>query len=204
MAGSELLEVFFGTISRIDACVSIYNAAAEASCVPPSFDKIAARLHLIQESLVSTSKIIEADSASGSDTLKDVIERCSARSISLHEIFKTIIPRTEASPTMKQIIAMRTASKATEVGRLVDEITEDLRSLTTNETSKTVTTEDSKKKEEQVQGDNRSKSASLRDDGLRSGAQYVYYGVGNQNIAMERATQINGTFQGGTFNFSRD
>ncbi|KAM0514562.1 hypothetical protein ACHAPE_006858 [Trichoderma viride] len=208
MLGPELSEVFFETITRIDACVSIYNAAEEASCVPPSFGEIAARLRPIQKSLVSTSKIFEADYVSGSsyDTLKDVIEGCSARAMSLHEIFQTIIPRTEASPTVKQITAMRTASKATEVGKLIDGIMEDLRTLTVNEASKAATqrqnealTEDGKKREQRVQADH---GGDLRDEGSRSGAQYVYYGVGNQNVAMERATQVNGTFQGGTFNFS--
>ncbi|PNP43129.1 hypothetical protein TGAMA5MH_05062 [Trichoderma gamsii] len=212
MLGPELSEVFFETITRIDACVSIYNAAEEASCVPPSFSEIAARLRLIQESLVSTSRIFEADYVSGSshDTLKNVIEGCSARAISLHEIFQTIIPRTEASPTVKQITAMRTASKATGVGKLIDGIMEDLQMLTVNEASKAATqrqnealTEDGKKREQRVQADHGGGIAGLREVGSKSGAQYVYNGVGNQNVAMERATQVNGTFQGGTFNFSQ-
>lgn len=212
MLGPELLEVFFETTTRIDACISIYNTAEKASCLPPSFSGIAARLQLIQESLVSTSKRFEADSVSDSshDMLKNVIEGCSARAISLHEIFQTIIPRAEASPTVKQIIAMRTASKATEVGKLIDGIMEDLRMLTPNETSKAATqtqnkelVEDSKKKEQRVQANHDGGIVGLRDEGSRSGAQYIYNGVGNQNVAMGRATQVNGTFQGGTFNFSQ-
>jgi predicted transcriptional regulator len=212
MLEPELLEVFFETITRIDACISIYNTAEKASCLPPSFSEIAARLQPIQESLVLTSKSFEADSVSGSphDTLKNVIEGCSARAVSLHEIFQTIIPRTEASPTVKQITAMRTASKATEVGKLIDGIMEDLRMLTLNETPKAATqmqneelAEDNKKKEQQVQANHDDGIAGLRDERSRSGAQYIHYGVGNQNVAMGRATQVNGTFQGGTFNFSQ-
>ncbi|KAL6892132.1 hypothetical protein GGI43DRAFT_196964 [Trichoderma evansii] len=214
MSGAELSSLFSEINSCIDDCVSIYKASGEASCLPPSFGELGTHLLLIQDSLASAGKGLEAHSLSGPSNvaLKYVLEKCSERATSLHDIFQAMIPPAEASRAMKDIVAMKTLSKAAQVGELIDGIMGDLRILTANETfkaaAKSQTEEQAKdiKKNDQEAQTNRGAGAESLHNKVNvsgSGAQYIYNGVGNQNVAMERATQVNGTFQGGTFNFTQ-
>ncbi|PTB64882.1 hypothetical protein BBK36DRAFT_1142809 [Trichoderma citrinoviride] len=211
MSGVELLGLITGIITLIDASVKIYKAAEDASGLPPSFRDIAARLPLIQESLMLAGEGLEADSLSGKPhaALKQVLESCKARAASLRDVFQSVIPPADASPAIRRLKALKMMAKASKVGGLVDGIAGDLQVLTANHAFKAATrtqiaalaADINKKEEVKPAQEGRGGAPNMWDKG--SGLQYVHTGAGNQNIASDRATQVNGTFQGGTFNFSQ-
>lgn len=209
MSGVEIIGLISGIITLIEASVTIYKALEGGRGLPPSFRDSATRLPLIQDSLNLVRQNLDADASSATShaALKQVLEACAGRATALRDVFQTMIPPLGVSPVTRGLIIMKAVSKANYVDKLVGGIMEDLQVLTANHTVKAATRTQIealmgkiKEREELVVQEGHGEAVSVRDAGL--GKQYVYNGVGNQNIASGKATQINGTCVGGTFNFS--
>lgn len=209
MSGVEIIGLISSIITLIDASVTIYKTLEGGPGLPLSFRDSAARLPLIQDSLTLVRQNLDADASSAAShaALKQVLEACAGRATALHDVFQIMIPPVSVSPLTRGLIIMKAMSKANYVDKLVGGIMEDLQVLTANHAVKAATRTqiealmaEIKQREEAVVQEGHGEAVSVRDAGLRR--QYVYNGVGNQNIASDKATQINGTSVGGTFNFS--
>ncbi|KAM0464532.1 hypothetical protein ACHAPV_002361 [Trichoderma viride] len=212
MSGMEDLDLPSNAGAYINACVKISKAVEDTDCLPHSIRDLLPRLILVQEGLASTSRSLDADSVSGVSraTLKEVFEQCIVRAKWLYEIFMDMIPPAEASKTKKFMKKMRTASRATQVDKLIDEMMKVLQIVPENEAFKADKkanterpAEDSKKMEQQVQEEYKGGAEDSSNKMSGPAGKYNHNGVGNQNIAMNEANQLNGSIGGGTFNFSR-
>ncbi|UKZ72201.1 uncharacterized protein TrAtP1_013141 [Trichoderma atroviride] len=190
----------------IHACVTISKAVEDTDCLPRSIRVLLPRLTLIQEGLASTSKRLDADSVSDvyRATLNEVLKKCIVRAKWLNEIFNDMVPPAEASKAKKTLKKMRTASKAAQIDKVIDEIMKYLQTVPKNEalnTDKKVNTEgpaeDNKNVEQQVQEDH--KGGAKDSSNNKSGPQgkYNHNGNGHQNIAMDKSFQFNGQVSGG-------
>jgi hypothetical protein len=213
MSETEALDLPSNVGAYINACVRISKAAEDTDSLPHSMRDLLPRLILIQEGLALTSKSLDADSVSGLSraTLKDLFEQCLVRAKWLYEIFKDMVPPAEASKTKKFMKKMRTASKATQVDKLIDEMMKVLQIVPENEAIKADKkantegpAEDGTKMEQQVQEDYKGGAEDSSNKKPGAVEQYNHNGVGNQNVATGKASQVNGTFSGGTFNFGNN
>src|SRR6478609_3086250 len=99
MSGFEIIGLISSIASIVEASIKIYKAAGNATGLPPSFRGVITRLPLIQDSLNLASdgldRSVVADESY--ENLKSVLEACEARIVTLHDIFKTVIPPAEAT-----------------------------------------------------------------------------------------------------------
>jgi hypothetical protein len=86
---------------------------------------------------------------------------------------------------------------------LVEGILEDLQVLTLNHVVKAATREQIKELMGVGMDGTTGKEPSMVLNNTGIGKQYVHTGKGDQNIASNMATQVNGNFHGGTFNFTQ-
>ncbi|KAH7310742.1 hypothetical protein B0I35DRAFT_78407 [Stachybotrys elegans] len=206
MSGVELVGLISGIITLIEASIKIYKIADNSSGLPPSFHDVASRLPLIQDTLTLASHGISTDSASSpsSDALKKVLLACAERAAALHETFQVAVPRAGTTLSGRYLSALKTVPKAGKVEELMTGITRDLQVLTANRAVQAPTRAEITELIRELQAMTLAQkgfpgpSVVLRN--LGSGSQYHYGGVGNQNLASDGATQINGDIHGGTFN----
>ncbi|KXG49760.1 uncharacterized protein PGRI_057280 [Penicillium griseofulvum] len=211
MSGIEIIGLISGVITLIDASVTIYKALESGPGLPSSFRDSAARLPLIQESLTLVRENLDADpsSAASQAALKQVLDASTGRATALHDAFQAIVQPPGVSQWTRGLIAMKAKSKASSVDKLISGIMEDLQVLTANHAVKAATraqveglVAEIKQKKEPIRQEDHEEAVGFGRAG--SNKQYVYTGVGNQNIASDKATQINGTSFGGVFNFSHN
>ncbi|KAK2608603.1 hypothetical protein QQS21_002829 [Conoideocrella luteorostrata] len=209
MSGAEIIGLISGIITLIDASIKIYRASGDTSGLPPSFRDIAARLPVIQDSLVMANQGLDADASSDEShvALKQTLQACSVKATSLCDVFQAVIPAAGVSPTTRRLMMLKAMSKAKTVDQLVGGIMGDLQVLTANYAFRSATRTQIEtlvahmnNRKEKIPRDAHREVVYLRNKGL--GTQYVNSGVGNQNIASDAATQINGAIDGGTFNFT--
>lgn len=213
MSGTEDLDLLSNVGAYINACVTISKAVENTDCLPHSIRDLLPRLILIQEGLASTSKNLDADSVSGVSraTRKELSEQCIVRARWLYEIFKDMVPPAEASKTKKFMKKMKTASKANQVDKLIGEMMKVLQIMPEIEAFKADKkantegpAEDKKKMEQQAQEDYKGGAEDSSKKISGPGEKYNYNGVGNQNIAMDKASQVTGSISGGTITFNQN
>jgi hypothetical protein len=208
MSGAEIIGLISGIITLIDASVTIYKALEGGPSLPLPLRDSIARLPLIQDSLILVKRNFNGDASSAASqaALKQVLEACAGRATELRDISQAMIPPTDASKLTRSLITVKAMSKASHIDKLAGGIMDDLHVLTANHAIKAATRTqvealmaEIKQREGKIQEGTR-EAVSVPQTG--PGKQYVYNGVGNQNIASDNATQINGTCHGATFNFS--
>jgi hypothetical protein len=211
MSGVEIIGLVSGIVTLIEASVSIYKALENGPGLPGAFRNSAARLPLIQESLTLVSENLDADASSAASqaALKQVLDSSTGRATALHDAFQAMVQPPGVSPWTRGLIAMQAKSKARHVDKLISGIMEDLQVLTANHAVKAATRAQVeglvakiKQNKELIEREDDEEAVGYRH--ARSNKQYVYTGVGNQNIASDRATQINGKSFGGVFNFTQN
>ncbi|RGP72617.1 hypothetical protein FLONG3_6625 [Fusarium longipes] len=176
----------------------------DASGLPQSLRDTAARLPLIQSSLTIAAHGIKEDSDAPEAyaALEAVLQACSDRAFQLHHIFEAMIPSVGSTRTHRLLKAVRSFPQVDNANVLVEGILADLQVLTLNHVVRSATREQIK----ELMGTptkhavERDAAVTLNNNGI--GRQYVHTGQGNQNIACHSATQINGNFNGGAFNFT--
>ncbi|KAF5554736.1 hypothetical protein FNAPI_6332 [Fusarium napiforme] len=204
MSGAEVLGIISGAITIIDACITLCKIARDSSGLPPSLRDAASRIPLIQDTLALAAHGIQEDPrlAESYSALEAVLQACSDKVKQLHEIFEAMIPRTGSTRTRRYIKAVKSFPLVEKANVLVDGIFGDLQVLTLNHVVKAATRGQIKElmgpEVRRVPG--KESSVVLYNTGI--GRQFVHTGQGNQNLASNTATQVNGTFHGGTFNFT--
>ncbi|KAI1022937.1 hypothetical protein LB503_000042 [Fusarium chuoi] len=204
MSGAEVLGIISGAITVIEACTTLCKIAKDSSGLPPSLRDAASRLPLIQETLALASQGIQEDPRLPESyaTLEAVLQACSDKVAQLHHIFEAMIPRAGSTRTHRYIKAVKSFPQVEKANVLVDGIFGDLQVLTLNHIVKAATRRQIKElmRPEVQRVSGRESSVVLYNTGI--GRQFVHTGQGNQNLASNTATQVNGTFHGGTFNFT--
>ncbi|KAJ3540077.1 hypothetical protein NM208_g5218 [Fusarium decemcellulare] len=206
MSGAEVLGLISGIITVIEASIKLYNALEDSSGLPPSLRDVASRLPLIQDSLMIATHGIKQDCRQPESyaSLEAVLQACSDRVTQLHQIFEAIIPPAGAKRTPRYLKALRSIPRVEKANRLMEGIVGDLQVLTLNHAVKAATREQIKNLAPDIQTRRAVEIESpvtLYNTG--QGRHFVHTGRGNQNVASNTATQINGTFSGGTFNFTQ-
>ncbi|KAI7759324.1 hypothetical protein ACKAV7_001773 [Fusarium commune] len=205
MSGAEVLGIISGAITVIEATITLYKTAKDSSGLPPSLQDAASRLPLIQDSLTIAAHGIQQDSQPSESyaALEAVLQACSEKAAQLHRIFEAMVPPTGATRTHRYLRAVKSFPQVDKANVLVEGILGDLQVLTLNHVVKTATREQIKElmstRTRQTVG--KESSVVLHNTGI--GKQYVQIGQGDQNVASNTATQVNGTFHGGTFNFTQ-
>ncbi|KAK7422690.1 hypothetical protein QQX98_001478 [Neonectria punicea] len=207
MSGAEVIGLVSGIVAIIGASIKTYKAAEDASGLPQSFREVASRLPLIQDSLTLASTGMSKDSLPPEpyDALKGVLEACAEKATALHKVFQAVIPPAGASRAERYLKALKTIPKADEIGLLMEGIVADLQILTVNLAVKAATRVqiDQLMSEIKSRGEAEDKPPVTLNN-MGPGKQFAHSGVGNQNVASGTATQINGTFSGGTFSFTQN
>lgn len=201
MSGAEVLGIVSGAITLIEASIKLYKTAKDSSGLPPHLRDAATRLPLIQSSLQTAAERIQQDRQPESyAALEAVLQACSDRAAQLYQIFETMVPRTGATRTQRYVKAVRSFPQVDRANALIEEILADLQVLTLDHVVKSGARSDSTSigMRRDVQGES---LVTLHNVGV--GKQYVHTGQGDQNVASDRATQLNGSFNGGTFNFTQ-
>ncbi|KAM0080149.1 hypothetical protein ACKRZS_007652 [Fusarium odoratissimum] len=205
MSGAEVLGIISGAITVIEATITLYKTAKDSSGLPPSLRDAASRLPLIQESLTIAAHGIQQDyhPPESYAALEAVLQACSDKATQLHHIFEAMVPPSGATRTHRYLRAVKSFPQIDKANVLVEGILGDLQVLTLNHVVKAATREQIK--ELMGMGMDRTvgrePSMVLNNTGI--GKQYVHTGQGDQNIASNTATQVNGNFHGGTFNFTQ-
>ncbi|KAM0195662.1 hypothetical protein ACHAPA_008107 [Fusarium lateritium] len=205
MSGAEALGLISGIITVIEASIKLYKIAKDSSGLPPVLRDAASRLPLIQDSLTIAAHGIQHDSQPPGSyaALEAMLQACSNRATQLYQIFNAIVPPPGATQTRRFLKAVRSFPQVEKANTLVEGILEDLKVLTFNHVVKAATREQIKERMaiETKQVVSKESAVTLNNTGI--GRQYVHMGQGNQNVADNTATQVNGTFNGGTFNFTQ-
>lgn len=206
MSGFEIIGLISSIASIVEASIKIYKAAGNATGLPPSFRGVITRLPLIQDSLNLASdgldRSVVADESYGN--LKSVLEACEARIVTLHDIFKTVIPPAEATRTTKHWMMLKALSKSDEVKDIMEGIMADMQILTVIHTIKLATRAQiweimTECREQDINWE--ASNTIIHNSG--SGRQWNHSGNGNQNMSSNGGIQVNGASHGSTFNFSK-
>ncbi|KAF5686272.1 repressible alkaline phosphatase precursor [Fusarium circinatum] len=206
MSGAEVLGIISGVITVVEATITLYKTAKDSSGLPPSLRDAASRLPLIQESLTVAAHGIQRDAQPSPEpyaALGAVLQACSDKATQLHHIFESMVPPSGATRTHRYLRAAKSFPQVEKVNVLVEGILGDLQVLTLNHVVKTATREQIQKL---MRGRTRQTTGTespvvLNNTG--TGRQYAHTGQGDQNVASDAATQVNGTFHGGVFNFTQ-
>ncbi|UPK93046.1 hypothetical protein LCI18_003981 [Fusarium solani-melongenae] len=203
MPVAEVTGVISAIITIIEASIKIYRTASEASGLPQSFRDAASRLPLVQDTLKLAVDGLaeEALDAESQASLGAVLEKCTDRAAELLEIFQTVITPTGASRTEKYLRALKTIPQAEKVETLMEGIMADLQLVATNHAVKAATRKQMETLMNRIEIDDEPCPSPIILNNSGSGRQFVHSGIGHQNIASGAATQINGSFNGGTFSF---
>ncbi|EWG35961.1 hypothetical protein FVEG_00140 [Fusarium verticillioides 7600] len=208
MSGAEVLGIISGVITVVEATITLYKTAKDSSGLPPSLRDAASRLPLIQESLTVAAHGIQRDAQTPPESyaaLEAALQACSDKATQLHHIFESMVPRSGATRTHRYLRAVKSFPQIEKTNVLVEGILGDLQVLTLNHVIKTATREQIKElmgsRTRQLMGKESSRRVVLNNTGI--GRQFVHTGQGDQNIASDTATQVNGNFHGGTFNFTQ-
>ncbi|KAI8682021.1 SesA domain-containing protein [Fusarium keratoplasticum] len=203
MALAEVTGVISAIITIIEASIKIYRNAADASDIPQSFRDAASRLPLIQDTLkLATDGLAEdvLDTQSHA-SLSAVLEKCTDRVAVLLDIFQLVITPARASRAERYLRALKTIPQAEKVETLMEGIMADLQLLATNQAVKAATRKQMERLISRIEVNGESCRSPIILNNSGSGRQFVHNGTGHQNVATDTATQINGSFSGGTFSF---
>ncbi|RSL75455.1 hypothetical protein CEP52_014049 [Fusarium oligoseptatum] len=201
---AEVTGVISAIITIVEASIKIYRTAADASDLPHSFSDAASRLPLIQDTLklAADGLVEDAMEPESHAPLSTVLEKCTDRAAVLLDIFQTVIIPAEATRAERYIRALRTIPQAEKVEILMNGIMSDLQLLATNYTVKAATRKQMERLISKIEVDDEPYHSSIILNNFGPGKQVVHNGTGGQqNIVIGTATQINGSFNGGTFNF---
>lgn len=203
MPVAEVAGVISAIITIIEASIKIYHTASDASGPPQSFRDAASRLPLIQDTLKLAVDGLaeEALDPESRASLATVLEKCTDRAAMLLDIFQAVVASAGTSKTEIYLKALKTIPKAERVETLMNGIMEDLQLLATNHAVKAATRKQIEALMDRmdVYDDTCPSPITLNNSG--SGGQYIHNGIGHQHIMSGTGTQINGSFNGGTFSF---
>ncbi|KAF4946532.1 hypothetical protein FGADI_11170 [Fusarium gaditjirri] len=205
MSGAEVLGIISGVITIIDATITLYTTAKDSSGLPSSLRDAASRLPLIQDSLTIAAQGIQQDSQPSESyaALEAVLQACSEKAAQLHRIFEAMVPPAGATRTHRYLKAVKSFPQVDKANVLAEGILGDLQVLTLNHAVKAATREQIMELMSSRTGQTVDKEPSVVLHNTGVGKQYVHVGQGDQNVASNTATQVNGTFHGGTFNFTQ-
>jgi hypothetical protein len=206
MSGAEVLGIISGVITVVEATINLYKTAKDSSGLPPSLRDAASRLPLIQESLTVAAHGIQRDAQTPPESyaaLEAALQACSDKATQLHHIFESMVPPSGATRTHRYLRAVKSFPQIEKANVLVEGILGDLQVLTLNHVVQTATREQIKKLMNSRTRRLMGKESSVVLNNTGNGRQFVHTGQGDQNIASDTATQVNGNFHGGTFNFTQ-
>ncbi|SCO30799.1 uncharacterized protein FFMR_02000 [Fusarium fujikuroi] len=204
MSGAEVLGIISGVVTVIEATITLYKTAKDSSGLPPSLRDAASRLPLIQESLTIAAHGIQRDDQPPPESytaLEVVLQACSDKAAQLHHIFESMVPPSGATRTHRYLRAVKSFPQVDKANVLVEGILGDLQVLTLNHVVKTAAREQIKKLMTSRTRQTMREASSVVLNNTGMGRQFVHTGQGDQTIASDTATQVNGTFHGGIFNF---
>lgn len=200
---AEVAGIISAIITIVEASIKIYRTAKDASDLPLAFSDAASRLPLVQNTLELAADGLVEDTPEHEchAPLSAVLEKCTDRAAVLLDIFQSVIIPAEASRAERYIKALKTIPQAEKVETLMQGIMVDLQLLATNHTVKAATRKQMERLISKIDVDDETCDSSVVLNNLGSGMQYVHSGTGHQNVVTGSATQLNGSFNGGTFNF---
>lgn len=205
MSGAEVIGLASGIIAIVDAIVKIHNAVRDASGVPSTFRNAASWMPLLKDTMLAVQSDLNGrvDQTSVA-TLQSVLEGCNDKVQAVEKIFEAIKLAPDASGLKRYALAGRALGKSRRLDELTKGIHSDLQLLAVNYTinasaRRRISRELEAKAGPEVQQPSRSHSAISN---YGSGSQYVYTGVGNQNVNTGSGGQFIGNFTG-PFNFNR-
>jgi hypothetical protein len=204
MSGAEALGLISGIITVIEASIKLYKIVKDSSGLPPNLRDAASRLPLILDSLTIAAHGIQQDSQplESYAALDAVLQACNDRAHQLYQIFAAIVPPIGATRSRRYLMAVRSFSQIDKANVLVEGILTDLQVLTFNHVVKAaIRGQIEENIGIETKPDSKKLAITLINTGV--GRQYAHMGQGNQNITSNKATQVNGTFNGGTFNFTQ-
>ncbi|EEU37247.1 uncharacterized protein NECHADRAFT_78331 [Fusarium vanettenii 77-13-4] len=204
MLAADVTGVISSIITIIDTSIKIYRAAVNASDLPQSFGDAAARLPLVQDTLRLATGGLNEDAldAESHATLTLALEKCTNRAAVLLDIFQIVIPSERASRRERYLRALKTIPQAEKVESLMSGILVDLQLLATNHAVRAATRQQMERLMSKIMiQDQPARRPPIILNNSGSGRQYVHCGTGDQNVVSGTATQINGPFSGGTWNF---
>ncbi|KAJ4009564.1 hypothetical protein NW752_009157 [Fusarium irregulare] len=197
MSGAEVLGIVSGAITLIEASIKLYKTAKDSSGLPTHLRDAATRLPLIQSSLQTAAERIKDEGSHVA--LEAVLQACSERAAQLYQIFEAMVPRSGATRTQRYAKAVRSFPEVDKANALVEAILADLQVITLNHVVQSSTRTGTR--DPTSIGMQRESVVTFNNVGM--GKQYVHTGQGDQNVASDTATQLNGSFNGGTFNFTQ-
>ncbi|KAM6535843.1 hypothetical protein FALCPG4_005377 [Fusarium falciforme] len=203
MALAEVTGVISAIITIIEASIKIYRTAADASDIPQSFRDAASRLPLVQDTLKLATDGFAEDALDPQSyvSLSAVLDKCTDRVAVLLDIFQLVIVPARASRAERYLRALKTIPQAEKVESLMEGIMVDLQLLATNHAVKAATRKQMERLISKIEVDHEPCHPPIILKNWGSGRQFVHNGTGHQNVASDTATQINGSFHGGTFSF---
>jgi hypothetical protein len=139
MAGAEAASLVIGLVSGIiaiiDATLTVYDAATDASGLPEVFRDVAKRLPSVQDTLKAAQEHLKTNPDKAScDAMMPVLKDCEEKANRLAEIFEKVVPPADASRTDRYLLAARTLGKGDTVESLMKGILDDIHLLTSNRT----------------------------------------------------------------------
>jgi hypothetical protein len=206
MSGVEIIGLISGIITLIDAAIKIYKLADDTTGLPASFQDATSRLPAIHDTLELASQGVRTDAASSpsDDGLKILLQACARRAAALRDILQVTFPQTRMSKTGKYLSALKIIQNAKKLDELTLGIIHDLQVLTAHQivqsTARAQMTESLINLANRGRRQESLKACTVSLQNFGSGSQFSHTGVGNQNIVVTGATQINGNITGGTFN----
>ncbi|KAE9377213.1 hypothetical protein N431DRAFT_436474 [Stipitochalara longipes BDJ] len=132
MTGITEAEAIIGLVSAIisiiDAAKKVYDATQDANGLPEAFREVAQRLPLVENTLLTVKRDVDAGHWDGnrSAAVKKTLESCQTKSAKLEKIFKDVIPGDTASRFDRYVAAARKLGKGSRVETLMKGILDDL------------------------------------------------------------------------------
>ncbi|KAH6683642.1 hypothetical protein F5X68DRAFT_23038 [Plectosphaerella plurivora] len=198
MSGAEALGIASGIITLIEASAKLYRAANDVSGLPAALNDVAARLPLVQCTLVNIHDTLLQDSPAPEDrhALGRALEACRDKASSLEAIFQAVVPGPGASRVERYRKALHAVSRSEKATGLMEGILADLQLLMSTRIF-----------QGRIPGameiEGKTPTRVVRQQSFfantGSGGQYIHEGEGGQNINFGQGPQFHGPITGSLY-----
>jgi hypothetical protein len=134
MSGAEVslvLGLISSTITVIESCKKLYDAAKDAHGLPEAFRKVHARIPLVESILRSAEQPFRDHQVNDATAtaMKGLVQACNQKVSAINDKFKKVLPTEGAGRLERYYKVVRTLGKGNEVESLMQGILEDIRVL---------------------------------------------------------------------------
>jgi N-terminal domain on NACHT_NTPase and P-loop NTPases len=190
MSGAEaglVIGLITSVITIVQATKKVYDAANDATSLPPAFCEVAKTLPLVDATLRLAEKSVDDTTCT---VIKPVIETCKDKARQLNELFEKVVPKPDATRIDRYRAALRALGKGSLVENLMKGIPEKLQLLAYRD----IFAEEAKLAELTAAIEELSKVPSSAPDFVfdsppsttidqhGTGNQYIHSGLGDQQI----------------------